>query len=158
MKTLRRDFIRYAASEADELESMDGGADESGWKQVNGDVFRRPDHLAVFTVLYASGVHLACTVIIVLFFAALNNYYASRGATAGSFVIAYVVTVIAGGFEGGRIFRMFGGQHWKRTMVYQCLFMPGVLLASFLLINTTAIIYRATMTVPFKTILIILVL
>ena len=21
----------------------------------------------------------------------------------------------AGGYEGGRVFRMFGGQHWKRT-------------------------------------------
>merc|ERR1719409_628608 len=37
MKTLKR----YSATEAEELESMDGGADESGWKQVNGDVFRR---------------------------------------------------------------------------------------------------------------------
>mmetsp|Transcript_45565 Transcript_45565/g.120395 ORF Transcript_45565/g.120395 Transcript_45565/m.120395 type:complete len:242 (+) Transcript_45565:44-769(+) len=53
---------------------------------------------------------------------------------------------------------MFGGQHWKRTMVYQCLFMPGVVLASFAVINTTAIAYRSTMTVPFKTVILILVL
>merc|ERR1712157_341883 len=124
----------------------------------NGDVFRRPDNLAVFTVLYATGVHLACTVVIVLLFAIANSYYASRGATATSFVISYLVTVIAGGYEGGRIFRMFGGQHWKRTMVYQCLFMPGLLMASFLVINTTAIIYRATLWVPFKTVFIILIL
>lgn len=158
MKTLRRDFTRYSATEAEELESMDGGGDESGWKQVNGDVFRRPDHLAVFTVLYATGVHLACTVGIVLIFAICNSYYASRGATATSFVISYLITVIVSGYEGGRVFRMFGGQHWKRTMVYQCLFMPGVVFVSFMLINTTAIMYRASMTVPFKTIVIILVL
>jgi len=158
MKTLKRDFTRYSASEAEELESMDGVGDESGWKQVNGDVFRRPDHLAIFTVVYASGCHLACTVFIVLIFAICNSYYASRGATAGSFVIAYLCTVIVGGYEGGRIFRMFGGQQWKRTMAYQCLFMPGLVFASFVVINTTAIFYRATMTVPFKTIFIILIL
>lgn len=158
MKTLKRDFTRYSASEAEELENLDGIGDESGWKQVNGDVFRKPDHLAIFTVVYASGCHLACTVFIVLIFAICNSYYASRGATAGSFVIAYLCTVIVGGYEGGRIFRMFGGQHWKRTMVYQCLFMPGLAFISFVVINTTAIFYRATLTVPFKTIFIILVL
>ncbi|CAL1148391.1 unnamed protein product [Cladocopium goreaui] len=178
MKTLKQDFTRYSASEAEELENLDGVGDESGWKQVNGDVFRKPDHLAIFTVVYASGCHLACTVFIVLIFAICNSYYASRGATAGSFVIAYLCTVIVGGYEGGRIFRMFGGQQWKRTssgndwltllsdfllidwrtMVYQCLFMPGVVFMSFVVINTTAIFYRATMTVPFKTIFIIIVL
>lgn len=157
MKTLKRDFTRYAATDADELESMDTG-DESGWKQVSGDVFRRPEHLAIFTVAYANGVHLACTVVIVLIFACMNSYYASRGATATSFVISYLCTVIVGGYEGGRIFRMFGGQKWKETMVYQCLFVPAVVFASFMVINTTAILYRSTMTVPFKTIFIIIVL
>jgi len=157
MKTLKRDFTRYSAADGDELEAMDGG-DESGWKQVNGDVFRRPDHLAIFTVVYATGVHMACTVLIVLLFAMCNSYYASRGATGTSFVISYLVTVIVGGYEGGRIFRMYGGQHWKRTMIYQCLFLPSCGAITFMVINTTAIAYRSTMTVPFKTLFIIVVL
>jgi len=157
MKTLKRDFTRYSATDAEELETMDGG-DESGWKQVNGDVFRRPEHLGVFTVFYATGIHLACTVLIVLLFAICNSYYASRGATGTSFVISYLVTVIVGAYEGGRTFRMFGGQHWKRTMIYQCLFMPSLAFGAFMVINTTAIMYRSTMTVPFKTLLIMLVL
>merc|ERR1719221_1006586 len=41
-------------------------------------------------------------------------------------------------------------------MIYQCLFMPGVVFVSFMIINTTAIFYRATMTVPFRSILVIL--
>jgi transmembrane 9 superfamily protein 3 len=157
MKTLKRDFTRYSATEAEELEAMDGG-DESGWKQVNGDVFRRPDHLAIFTVVHATGCHLACTILMTLLFAMCNSYYAQRGATATSMIISYVVTVFVGGYEGGRVFRMFGGQHWKRTMIYQCLFVPSMVFTSFLVINTTAILYRSTMTVPFKTILLILVL
>lgn len=175
--------------------------DESGWKQVNGDVFRKPDHLAIFTVVYASGCHLACTVFIVLIFAICNScplyslqywavratpttfcrYYASRGATAGSFVIAYLCTVIANtsvalslspslcsrgihstvhtlqtlfcpcwgwwlwGWQNIQNVRRTAmeedsrafSQQWYdpyqspvilplRTMVYQCLFMPGV--------------------------------
>jgi len=43
-------------------------------------------------------------------------------------------------------------------MVYQCLFMPGVVIVFFIVINTTAIFYRSTITVPFKTIFIVVVL
>eukprot|EP00928_Gymnodinium_smaydae_P069346 TRINITY_DN5278_c0_g2_i1.p1 TRINITY_DN5278_c0_g2~~TRINITY_DN5278_c0_g2_i1.p1 ORF type:complete len:666 (+),score=127.45 TRINITY_DN5278_c0_g2_i1:137-2134(+) len=157
MKTLKRDFTRYAMSDFDELDTMDGG-DESGWKQVNGDVFRRPDRLAVFTVLYASGVHLCIAVFFVLLFAMFNSYYKQRGATGTSFILSYLVTVLAGGYEGGRIFRMYGGQQWKRTMIYQGLFMPALAAVAFFLINTTAILYRSTMTVPLKTAFLIVVL
>jgi transmembrane 9 superfamily protein 3 len=157
MKTLKRDFTRYSASDADELDTLDGG-DESGWKQVNGDVFRRPDHLAIFTVVYASGCHIACTVFIVLIFAMFNSYYTTRGATAGSFVISYLVTVVVGGYEGGRVFRMFGGMHWKRTMIYQCLFMPSIAFASFIVINTTALLYGSTQSISFKHFFLLLLL
>merc|ERR1719456_2045048 len=40
MKTLKKDFSRYAVTDADELD-MDRSVDESGWKQVNGDVFSK---------------------------------------------------------------------------------------------------------------------
>jgi transmembrane 9 superfamily protein 3 len=157
MKTLKRDFTRYSAADGEELDALDGG-DDSGWKQVNGDVFRRPDHLTIFSVLHASGCHLAFTVLGVLIFAMLNSYYAQRGATATSFVISYLLTVIVGGYEGGRVFRVYGGQQWKRAMIYQCLFMPAICATVFIMVNSTAIYYRSTMTVPFKTLFIILVL
>jgi len=153
MKTLRRDILRYSSSDCEGLDS-----DESGWKQVSGDVFRRPEHLAAFTVVYATGCHLAVCASAVLVFAMANSYYAHRGATATSFIVSYLCTVVVGGFEGGRVFRMFGGTRWKRTMAYQCIFMPALLCADFVVVNTTAIVYRATTTVPFKTVAVIVVL
>jgi len=158
MKTLKRDFTRYSASEAEELDSLDQGGDESGWKQVSGDVFRRPDHLALLSVVHASGVHLACTVLCVLIFSIVNSFYRERGATITSFVICYLFCVMFGGFEGGRVFRLFGGRNWKRTMAYQCLFMPALVFLSFMVLNTTAILYRSTNTVPFRTIAIVVIL
>lgn len=56
------------------------------------------------------------------------------------------------------MYRMFGGTSWKLTMVKQCLFLPTLVFISFCFINTTAIIYGATMSVPFKTIVIICLL
>lgn len=157
MKTLKKDFARLAASDEAANDGYDTG-DDSGWKQISGDVFRQPSNLAAFTVVYATGCHVIFTVFIVLIFSMLNSYYAQRGATAGAFVISYLVTVIAGGFEGGRIYRLYGGQHWKKTMIQQAVFMPSLVFTSFLVINTTAVVYRSTMTVPFKTIFIVIVL
>ena len=119
-----------------------------GWKQVSGDVFRRPDHLALLSVVHASGVHLACTVLCVLIFSIVNSFYRERGATITSFVICYLFCVMFGGFEGGRVFRLFGGRNWKRTMAYQCLFMPALVFLSFMVLNTTAILYRSCLTCP----------
>jgi transmembrane 9 superfamily protein 3 len=53
---------------------------------------------------------------------------------------------------------MFGGAHWKRTMAYQCLFMPTLTFISFIFINTTAMAYHSTQSVPFRTIAILLLL
>merc|ERR550537_602328 len=43
-------------------------------------------------------------------------------------------------------------------MSYQCFLMPFVVFVSFAFINTTAIIYGSTMAIPFRTILIVLIL
>eukprot|EP00971_Amphidinium_carterae_P097171 1923091-Amphidinium_carterae.1 len=40
--------------------------------------------------------------------------------------------------------------HGCRTMVCQVLFIPALITGSFFLINTTALFYRSTMTVPFR--------
>merc|ERR1719265_3096872 len=43
-------------------------------------------------------------------------------------------------------------------MIQQAVFMPSLVFTSFVVINTTAIVYRSTMTVPFKTIFLVIVL
>jgi len=109
--------------------------------------------------VYATGVHVAFRVFFVLLLSTCNSFYAPRGATATSVVVSYLITVIAGGVEGGRVLRAVGGQHWKWTMAYQALFMPAILCSSFVVIYTTAIRYGATIKiVPSKTIVIIVII
>lgn len=47
LRTLRNDFARYAKDDDVELDGMQG-IDDSGWKQIHGDVFRAPNHLILF--------------------------------------------------------------------------------------------------------------
>jgi transmembrane 9 superfamily protein 3 len=48
MRTLRRDYARYAKTDAGDMESLERElAEESGWKLVHGDVFRPPRNLVL---------------------------------------------------------------------------------------------------------------
>ncbi|KAF4713960.1 Transmembrane 9 super member 3, partial [Perkinsus olseni] len=156
MKTLRRDFTKYTMTEQEELENIDRAADDSGWKQVHGDVFRRPPHLMQLSVLVSTGVHIAATVACVLVLAITNTYYRQRGTTRASAVLMYVLTTMLAGYAGGRLYRQFGGKTWKKAMVYQVLFLPAVLCLMFMIVNTTAWIKGLTYAMPFKTILLLL--
>jgi len=68
VRTLRNDFARY--SKEDDIE-MDGiqGIEDSGWKQVHGDVFRAPQQLILFSALYGTGFQLLALVLGVILYA-----------------------------------------------------------------------------------------
>jgi transmembrane 9 superfamily protein 3 len=150
MKTLRRDFSKYAVDELEELESLDR-ADDSGWKHVHGDVFRQPSYLIPFSTLYASGVHLLCIVSVALLFAVSNTMtlYLHRGGVRWVMIVIFLLTSFANGYCGGHFYRLYAPKAWKRTMFLQLAFMPSVLCGTFSVINSVAWGYGSSHSVPF---------
>jgi len=51
MRTIRKDVAAYNA-----LEDSEEPGEETGWKQVHGDVFRTPRHPSLLSVLVGTGV------------------------------------------------------------------------------------------------------
>jgi transmembrane 9 superfamily protein 3 len=49
--------------------------DESGWKQVHGDVFRAPSNLILFSSLVGTGHQLAVLIFCVIGFSLLGTLY-----------------------------------------------------------------------------------
>jgi transmembrane 9 superfamily protein 3 len=87
MRTLRKDYAKYARETGD-LDDLDQELDESGWKQVHGDVFRAPPNLTLFCALVGTGSQLATMVFLMILFATATTLYMGRGAmlyTAGLF-------------------------------------------------------------------------
>jgi transmembrane 9 superfamily member 3 len=68
IRTLRTDFARYAKGEDLDVEDQVIGED-SGWKQIHGDVFRAPDNLILFSVLLGTGWQLAILTLGVILYA-----------------------------------------------------------------------------------------
>ncbi len=69
MRTLRNDFARYAKEEDIDVEGMNVIGEDSGWKQVHGDVFRPPDNLLLFTAIIGTGWQLAFLILGVILYA-----------------------------------------------------------------------------------------
>lgn len=59
MRTLKKDFAKFNKDIDDFEDPAFAVGEESGWKQVSGDVFRQPPYLALFSALI--GIHLFVT-------------------------------------------------------------------------------------------------
>ena len=63
LRTLHKDISRY-----NEIATQDEAAEETGWKLVHGDVFRKPRHSKLLCICVGSGVQiLAMSFILVAF-------------------------------------------------------------------------------------------
>ena len=69
LRTLRNDFARYAKDEDLDVEGMQVIGEDTGWKQVHGDVFRPPEHLELFCAIVGTGWQLAILVLVVILYA-----------------------------------------------------------------------------------------
>lgn len=77
LRTLRNDFARYAKESDIDLETsmgMNQMGEDSGWKQVHGDVFRPPEGLVFFSACIGTGWQLLFMVLGVILYAMAGKY------------------------------------------------------------------------------------
>ena len=69
LRTIRNDFARYAKDEELDVEGIQVIGEDSGWKQVHGDVFRAPDQLPALSAMFGTGWQLVVLIFCVIIFA-----------------------------------------------------------------------------------------
>lgn len=152
-RTLRRDIDLYN-TQAD----LDSG-EETGWKQVRGDVFRPPQYSGLFSVIVGSGMQLLGMSFITLFFAALGLLSpAYRGGLLTTMLILYVFMGLFAGFTSASLYKMFGGEHWKRNALATAVLFPGLCFCALFVVNLFIWGEESSGAVPFVTLLAILLL
>lgn len=72
VRTLRNDFAKYAKEDDLDVEGLQG-VEDSGWKQVHGDVFRSPENLVLFSAMVGTGWQLLVLVLGVVLYAMAGN-------------------------------------------------------------------------------------
>jgi len=153
LRTLHRDIARY-----NEI-SGDNGEEETGWKLVHGDVFRRPPHARLLAVSVGSGIQILCMSIITLVFALCGFLSpASRGGLLQSVMILFVMMGAVAGYTAARFYKMLGGEDWKTTTLLTALFYPGLLFGTCFILNLFIWGQKSSGAVPFTTLFAVLIL
>ena len=152
MRTLRRDYAKYAQAD-DDLEALEMDLqDESGWKMVHGDVFRPVRYLSLFCALIGTGAQLAVLVLAVILIACFSTMYSGRGLMLTAVIICYTFTSCIGGYVSGGMYARNDGKNWIRTMAFTGVLFPGTCFTIAMVLSTIAIGYHSLAAVPFGTI------
>eukprot|EP00798_Chlamydomonas_sp_ICE-L_P018867 gene18867-25423_t len=158
MRTLRKDYARYAKTE-DDLESLERDlSEESGWKLVYGDVFRPPQQLTLLAACVGTGIQLALLCLFVIFFTIAGSFFEERGTILTAFIVCYALTSFVGGYVSGGFYARNDGRNWIRTMLATACLFPGVCFGIALLLNTIALCYHSLAAVPFGYIMLVICL
>ncbi|XP_033134875.1 transmembrane 9 superfamily member 3 isoform X1 [Brassica rapa] len=181
MRVLKNDFMKYAQDEeaADDQE-------ETGWKYINGDVFRFPKYKSVFAASLGSGTQLFTFTIFIFMLSLVGVFYPyNRGALFTALVVIYALTSGITGYTASSFYCQLEGKNWvskhqtlslksikRKQLSFSFVFVfsqvrnllltgglfCGPLFLTFCFLNTVAIAYSETAALPFGTIVVIVLI
>ncbi|KAM9850058.1 transmembrane 9 superfamily protein member 5 isoform 2-T2 [Aulostomus maculatus] len=153
LRTLHKDIARY--NQVDQEDAQE----ESGWKQVHGDVFRPPRKGMLLSVFLGQGTQISIMTFITLFLACLGFLSpANRGALMTCAVVLWVLLGTPAGYVSARLYKTFGGEKWKTNVLLTALLCPGIVFADFFLMNLILWVEGSSAAIPFGTLVAILAL
>lgn len=152
-KALKTDITSYNERVEQDL------TEETGWKQVHGDVFRAPTRYGLLAIFVGSGVQIMCMAVVALIFACLGFFSPEhRGRLLNAGLVLYVLLGVPAGYAGTRLYKMCGGQHWKQNSLGTAFLFPGLCFSVFFTVNLFIWGEESSGAVPFIDLLKLLVL
>lgn len=154
IKTLHKDIAKY-----NELSSADEVAEETGWKLVHGDVFRKPKHSKLLAVSVGSGAQILGMSVVTMIFALLGFLSpAHRGGLLQSALLLFTFMGVLAGYVSSRLYKVFQGEDWKVTTLLTAFLYPGIFFSIFFILNLFIWGQKSSGAVPFHTMFALLVL
>jgi transmembrane 9 superfamily member 2/4 len=162
VRTLHRDIARYNSIIMDEESTSaldDSVNDESGWKLVHADVFRRPRHSKLLAVFIGSGVQILLMLLVSLALAAIGLVSPTqRGSYIQAMLLLYTFMGGVAGYVSARVYKMFKGEDWRTTTFMSGMVFPGVSFAVFFSVNFLLWYVDSSAAVSFSAMAILLLL
>lgn len=154
LRTLHRDIVKY-----NELASVDETAEETGWKLVHGDVFRKPRFAKLLAVSVGCGMQVLGMCAVTLIFALLGFLSpAHRGGLLQSMMLLFTFMGCVAGYVSSRLCKVFNADDWKKTTVLTATLYPGIAFCIFFVLNLLIWGQKSSGAVPFTTMFAVLVL
>eukprot|EP00406_Dinophysis_acuminata_P043499 CAMPEP_0179311090 /NCGR_PEP_ID=MMETSP0797-20121207/52504_1 /TAXON_ID=47934 /ORGANISM="Dinophysis acuminata, Strain DAEP01" /LENGTH=647 /DNA_ID=CAMNT_0021020847 /DNA_START=67 /DNA_END=2008 /DNA_ORIENTATION=- len=153
LRTLHRDIAKYNDMSAEDT------SEETGWKLVHGDVFRKPPHSKALAVSVGSGVQLlVCAGVTLVFSAAGFLSPVHRGSILQGMLLLWTFAGVLAGYTSARFYKMWKGEDWKKTTLLTAFMYPGTLFGVFFILNLFIWGSKSSGAVPFSTMFALLVL
>lgn len=165
LRTLRNDFAKYAKEDELDIEGMHGLKEDSGWKNVYGDVFRAPSNLVLFSAMMGTGWQLLLLVLVVILYAMAGpilhgNMYEDRGEMVSTCIVAFALSSAFAGYSSGSFYRQYfrtaheeRNSKWQQTMITTILLFPAIVSLVAMALNVIAVHYDTIGALPFPVIL-----
>lgn len=194
VRTLRKDYARYALSGGDledgeeysDMDEEDGvdengkplmkssgnavlPSEESGWKQVHGDVFRAPALLPVFAAVLGTGSQLIVLTLGVILFAVAGpihgEVHEDRGEMQHAIIYCYCFSSVVAGYVSGSYFKLYdstknagrtkktGDSQWQIAMFLTVTLFPTLVVSIVSFLNGLALFYGTVNYIPFVVVL-----
>lgn len=138
----------------DDLSDEEQLDDVTGWKLLHADVFRPPAYAGLLAPLVGSGFQLVCMISSLLSLSSLGVLNPSwRG---GFITVGVFIFFLAGSLSGylsGRIYKMFGGQNYRKNTLLTALLFPGLLFTLVFFLNLFTWAQASSTAIPFTTLL-----
>jgi transmembrane 9 superfamily protein 2/4 len=153
LRTLHRDIAKYNDMNAED------SAEETGWKLVHGDVFRKPPHSQLLAMAVGSGVQvLCCSGVTLLFCIAGFVSPVHRGSILQGMLLFFTFAGVPAGYASARFYKMWKGENWKRTTLLTAFLYPGTVFSIFFVLNLFIWGTKSSGAVPFTSMFALLVL
>jgi len=146
-RILKKDYARYG-TDPDELTEFED-LDDSGWKQVHGDVFRPPKSIMIFSSMVGTGTQLLVLTFGVLLLSLVGIFYpGKRGALTIAIIILYCFTAGIAGHVSGKLYTQMGGKDWLKNAILTAMMFVAPFSFVFCVVNTIAMVYKSTAALP----------
>ena len=154
MRTLKNDYAKYRQEDDFDVGVDQGFGDDSGWKQVHGDVFRPPAYLELYAALYGTGMQLFFLGFLVILLAIVGSLYVDRGAMVSAGLACYALTSVVAGYSSGSLYNQYfypkSSPNWMKCMALTALLLPGVCFSVGLGLNAVSAYYNTISVIPLR--------
>lgn len=121
LRALHKDISRY-----NQFEAQEDIQEDFGWKLVHGDVFRSPSYPMLLSIIVGNGSQMFLMATVTIIFAALGFLSPSnRGGLATVMIVFYMFFGVVAGYVSARLYKMFGGEAWKRNVAGTAFLFPS---------------------------------
>ncbi|XP_039127470.1 transmembrane 9 superfamily member 4-like isoform X2 [Dioscorea cayenensis subsp. rotundata] len=131
---LHNDLAKYAIND-----DLITDQEETGWKNIHGDVFRYPRHKSLLAASLGSGTRLLFVFVLLLIIGFLGVFPPfNQGNFATALIVIYTIASFLAGYTSTSFYCQLEGANWVKNLILtECLF-SGPLFLMFCFLNTIA--------------------